>query len=285
MKTINALLCSLFFTLFIIWGCQKETTDPVDEDDGKLPSGNGNLGNGQAGVVGITGVEAWDKLSADEKNRIKAWNTIFMHQSVGGDLEDGANANGFKFEYFDRNEKPDKGLSGNVFSVSNGNPMEKMNEFKELALIHQVILKIAIFKFGYADINDTNLQQVQTAYKQMVDELRAKVTGLRFIHVTPPLIYVATKDDGNAAKMKMADWMKNTFKDKDVIFELQELESDNGRCKLGSVWRICDEYRSTASCPSKEQGVDAPEGQGHICEKEAKRISKALLYAIYQAGK
>jgi len=285
MKTINTLLCSAFFTLFIIWSCQKETTDPKDEEDESPPTGNGNLGNGQAGIVSIAGVEAWDKLSTDEKSKIKAWNTIFMHQSVGGDLEDGANANGFKFEYFDRNEKPNKGLSGNVFSVSNGNPMGKMNEFKELVLIHQAILKIAIFKFGYADINDADLEQVQTAYKQMVDELRAKVSGLRFIHITPPLIYIATKDDGNAAKMKMADWMKTTFKDKDVIFELQELEADNGRCKLGTIWRICDEYRSTASCPSKEQGVDAPEGQGHICEKEAKRISKALLYAIYQAGK
>ncbi|MFD2520446.1 hypothetical protein [Emticicia soli] len=285
MKTLNTLFCSAFFTLLIIWGCQKETTDPKDDEDDSPPTGNGNLGNGQAGIIGIAGIEAWDKLATDEKNKIKAWNTIFMHQSVGGDLEDGANANGFKFEYFDLNEKPDKGLSGNVFSVSNGNPMGKMNEFKELALIHQTILKIAIFKFGYADINDTNLQEVQTAYKLMIDELRAKVSGLRFIHITPPLIYIATKDDGNAAKMKMADWMKTTFKDKDVIFELQELESDNGRCKLGSVWRICDEYRSTASCPSKEQGIDAPEGQGHICEKEAKRISKALLYAIYQAGK
>lgn len=285
MKTIKTLLCSAFFTLLISLGCQKETTDPKNDEDDNPPTGSENLGNGQAGIVGITGVEAWDKLATDEKNKIKAWNTIFMHQSVGGDLEDGANANGFKFEYFDRNEKPNKGLSGNVFSVSNGNPMGKMSEFKELVLIHQSILKIAIFKFGYADINDTNLQEVQMAYKQMVDELRTKVSGLKFIHITPPLIYIATKDDGNAAKMKMADWMKTTFKDKDVIFDLQELESDNGRCKLGSVWRICDEYRSTASCPSKEQGVDAPEGQGHICEKEAKRMSRAFLYAIYQAGK
>lgn len=40
------------------------------------------------------------------------------------------------------------------------------------------------------------------------------------------------------------------------------IESNDGACKLGNVWRICDEYRSTASYASKSQGVDAPEGQG-----------------------
>ncbi len=79
--------------------------------------------------------------------------------------------------------------------------------------------------------------------------------------------------------------MKETFKDKDSIFDLEEIETNNGACKLGSIWRICDEYRSTANCPSKSQGIDAPEGQGHLCEKAATRISKAFLYSIYQAGK
>ena len=53
---------------------------------------------------------------------------------------------------------------------------------------------------------------------------------------------------------------------RDVVFDLQEIESDNGACKLGSVWTICDKYRSTTNCPSKGQGIDAPEGQGHLCE-------------------
>ncbi|RYU97310.1 hypothetical protein [Emticicia agri] len=281
---MKTLIIALLITGLLIVSCKNEGNNPIDDKD-PLPNETQNPGQGQPGIIGLSGIEAWDKLSSDEKNKIKSWNTIFMHQSVGGDLEDGANANGFKFEYFDRNEKPDKGLSGNVFSVSNGNPMGKMAEFKELALVHQSLVKIAIFKFGYADINDANLEQVKLAYKKMVDELRTQIQGLRFVHITPPLIYIVTKDDGNAAKMKMGEWMKNTFKDKDVIFELQEIESDNGTCKLGNVWTICNQYRSTTACPSKEQGVDAPEGQGHICEKEAKRIVKALLYSIYQVGK
>ncbi len=240
---------------------------------------------GSPGIVGSAGVKAWDDLATAERDKIKGRNTIFMHQSVGTDLEDGAAANGFGFEYFDMSEKPDKGLSGNVFSASNGMPMEKIAEFKRNALAHKSILKIAIFKFGYADIRDDDLEAVKIAYKQMVDDLRAQIPGLRFVHITPPLVYIATKDEGNEAKMKMGEWMKATFAEKDVVFDLQAVESNDGACKLGNIWRICDEYRSTASCPSKSQGVDAPEGQGHFCEAAATKISKAFLMSIYNTGK
>lgn len=261
-------------------------TQTTDNPDPNAPSTGGTttVGKGQPGTVGIAGIEAWDKLAPAEKDRIKNWNTIFMHQSVGGDLEDGASNNGFKFEYFDLNEKP-KGLSGNVFAASNGDPTGKIAEFKKNALAHKSLLQIAIFKFGYADINDSNLEQVKVAYKQLIDDLRAQMSDLRFVHIAPPLVYIVSKDDGNAAKMKMAQWMKDTFKDKDVIYDLQEIESDNGACKWGNVWTICDKYRSKANCPSKNQGIDAPEGQGHLCEKEATRMSKAFLMSIYNTSK
>ena len=283
MKTILKPLFALTLAFFITSSCEKS-----DENSANNPDPNPVItpvGNGETGVIGIAGIDAWDKLSTTEKDKIKSWNTIFMHQSVGGDLEDGADNNGFKFEYFDLNEKPNKGLSGNVFSASNGNPIEKIAEFKKNALAHKSIIKIAIFKFGYADINDGNIEQVKTAYKQLIDDLRSQISGLRFVHITPPLVYITSKDDGNAAKMKISEWMKATFKAQDSIFDLQEIESDNGNCKLGNVWTICDKYRSTAKCPSKGQGIDAPEGQGHLCESAANRISKAFLYSIYQVGK
>ena len=277
----------LFLALLTgFFACSKSGTDPDgsgDPDPEPIGEQTGP-GKGEPGIVGMSGIEAWDKLTSAERNRIKGWNAIFMHQSVGGDLEDGAEANGFKFEYFDLASAP-KGPSGNVFSVSNGDPMGKMAEFKENVIAHQASVKIAIFKFGYADISDTNKEDIKTAYKKMIDELRTQVTGIRFVHITPPLIYIVTRDDGNAAKMNVAQWMKDTFKDKDVIYELQQIESNNGACKLGNVLRICDENRSTAGCSSKNQGVDAAEGQGHLCEKAAVRISKAFLMSIYNAGK
>ena len=273
--------------IFILTGCSNHGTepDPNGPDPGPNPStGVATLGKGQSGIVSVSGIDAWDKLASSEKNRIKSWNATFMHQSVGGDLEDGAEANGFKFEYFDLSSAP-KGPSGNVFSVSNGDPMGKMAEFKKNVLAHKAVVNIAIFKFGYADISDANKEEVKTAYKKMIEELRTAVSGIRFVHITPPLVYITTQDDGNAAKMNVAQWMKDTFKDMDVIYELEEIESNNGACKLGNVLRICDENRSTAGCSSKNQGVDAPEGQGHLCEKAAARISKAFLMSIYNAGK
>lgn len=281
---MKKLLFLSLITCFVACSKSDPNPDGTDNTDTEPSPGSSAIGKGQPGIVGLSGIDAWDKLPASEKNRIKGWNALFMHQSVGGDLEDGAEANGFKFEYFDLSSAP-KGPSGNVFGVSNGDPMGKMAEFKKNILAHKAAINIAIFKFGYADINDANKEEVKTAYKKMIDELRTAVTGIRFVHITPPLIYITTKDDGNAAKMNVAQWMKDTFKDQDVIYELEEIESNNGACKLGNVVRICDENRSTAGCSSKNQGVDAPEGQGHLCEKAAARISKAFLMSIYNAGK
>jgi len=244
------------------------------------------IGTGQPGTVGISGIESWNKLSQIEKNKINGWNSLFVHASVGTDLEDGAESNGFKFNFYD-GKTLSNGLNGtdwkSIGDISNSEGAKKIAAFKAEAIKQKSKLQIVIFKFGYADINDDNLEEMKTLYKQMIDELRT--AKFRFVHITPPLVYIVTKDDGNAAKMKMAQWMKDNFRDKDIIFDLQEIESDNGACKLGSVWTICGKYRSTAQCPSKGQGIDAPEGQGHLCEKEATRISKAFLMSIYNAGK
>ena len=270
-------------------------TNPTDCGCPQAPAScndNGNttsaLGKGQAGVVGTAGIADWDKLSASEKNRIKGWKSLFVHASVGGDLEDGSESNGFKFEFYDGSKLND-GMNGadwnsinNGNNISNGEPEKKIAAFKREALEQKGKLQIAIFKFGYADITDANLEATKTLYKAMIDELRA--AGLRFVHITPPLIYIATKDDGNEAKMKMAAWMKSTFT-QDVIFDIQACESRDGACKLGNVWRICEDVRSTSGCPSKGQGVDSAEGQGHLCEKAATNISKAFLMSIYNVGK
>jgi len=42
---------------------------------------------------------------------------------------------------------------------------------------------------------------------------------------------------------------------------------------------ICASIRSREGCASAGQGIDGP-GQGHLCEAEATRAAKALLYAI-----
>jgi DNA gyrase subunit B len=42
--------------------------------------------------VGPAAIAAWDGLSPGERERVKAVPTLFLHQSVGQDLEDGAKA-------------------------------------------------------------------------------------------------------------------------------------------------------------------------------------------------
>jgi hypothetical protein len=279
MRNVTLLLSFIF-----LLNCSKSddantTTAPIVTED-PTPTGS---------VIGIAGISEWDKLAVAEKEKVTVINTLFIHASVGGDLEDGTQNNGFQFNFYDGNTLYD-GLNGADWNsindgnnISNGEPEKKIAAFKREALQQKSKLKVAVFKFGYADITDENLESVKILYKQMIDDLR--IAGLKFVHITPPLVYIKTADDGNAAKMKMATWMKSTFKDKDVIYDLQEIESDKGACNLGGVWTICDKYRSTESCPSKGQGVDAPEGQGHICESQANRMSKAFLLSIYKAVK
>ena len=273
-------------SIFIVISCNK-TSDP-EEEENPNPTQT-ELGKGLAGVVGTTGIAQWDALSTSEKNRIKGWNALFLHQSVGQDLEEGAKSNGFRFEYYGKGDKINKGLMGGIFvdvgSIANGNPYEKIRVFKEQILLSKTSVNIGVFKFGYADINDDNYLQVQTAYKDMVDELKSKVSGIRILHVTPPLVFSVENYEGNNARMKVGAWMKSTFATTDVIFDLQALESNDGTCKNGNVWRICTENRNTATDPSDVNGIDTSDGQGHIGKKAGIKISKSFLMSIYNCGR
>ncbi len=276
-----------WFLLLAIMACNKDTSTETPDDNNN--NNNTEIGAGLPGVVSIPGSEAWDVLPAAEKNRIKNWNALFLHQSVGQDLEEGCKNNGFPFEYYGSGDKVNKGLMGGIFvdvgGIANGDPYEKIRVFKEQILNSKEVVKIGIFKFGYADIDDDNYTQVQSAYKAMVDELKLKISGFRMLHVTPPLVYSVEPYDGNAARMKVGQWMKSTFSVSDVIFDLQALESNNGSCQQGGVWRICPENRNSNSDPSDVNGIDSSDGQGHIGKKAGLRISKALLMSIYNCGK
>jgi len=91
--------------------------------------------------------------------------------------------------------------------------------------------------------------------------------------------------NGNSIRMKVGAWMKATYASTEVIFDLQALESNDGACKVGNVWRICQENRNTASDPSDVNVIDTSDGQGHIRKKAGIKISKSLLMSIYNCGK
>ncbi len=290
------------------------TVTTVDPSPGSGPGGPGPGGSGPSGtgttpgpnptatvpttpagpnVIGAAGIAAWDALA--DKDAVKAFPSLYLHQSVGQDLEDGAESIGFPFEYYGPAQAANSvaaGLNGGIFTdvgpVDNGKPISKMNIVRREFQKQKGKLKVMAFSFGYADVLDevedngknVQLSEVLVEYKKLVDEVKA--AGVKFVHVTPPLVFDTST---NAPKMKMRTYMLDTFKD-DRIFDLTDIESlDAGqRCEKGGVWHICQANRSTTACPSKGQGVDG-DGQGHLCSKKAAEFSKALLYAIHTAGK
>lgn len=235
-------------------------------------------------VIGEAGIAAWDALGAAEKAKLRSTPLVYLHQSVGQDLEDGAEALGMKLEYYGKDAahpaSPSGGLFNDVGPIDNGKPLEKLALVEAIAKRHQGKLKVLAFSFGYADVRDADLARVEAEYARVAAAV--KKTGAVMVHVTPPLVYDVAE---NPPKMKMRAWMLSTFAG-DPIFDLQDLESREGgaRCEQGGVWRICPSVRSTAGCPSKGQGVDN-DGQGHLCEKKAAVLAKAMLYAFALAAR
>ncbi len=236
-------------------------------------------------ILGPGAIAAWDALDEASRERVKTVPTLFLHQSVGQDLEDGAKALGFPFEYYGPNQATiAAGLNGGIFvdvaSISNGDPAQKLAAWREHTLRHPS-LRVAVMKFGYADVLPESLEVAKRGYLEAVEAMHAR--GLAVVHVTPPLVYDAAE---NPAKQAMRTWMLEQFPG-DVIFDLTDIESTDprtgSRCEEGGVWRICPSIRSREGCASEGQGIDGP-GQGHLCAAEATRIAKALLLAIHAAS-
>ena len=239
---------------------------------------------GGGAVVGLSGLAAWGALSPAERDRVKRAPILYLHQSVGQDLEDGCEANGFKFEYFGPDTRtlasgPNGGIFTDVGNVPNGEPFKKFDVVRRSLKVTGGAAKIVSFSFGYADVRDEDLAKVQAEYARLVRDVKAQ--GARFVHITPPLVYSVAE---NPPKQRLRAYMLATFKD-DVIFDLQDVESLDGgkRCEEGGVWRICQANRSTPGCASKGQGIDG-DGAGHLCERKARELAKGLLYAFYLAG-
>jgi hypothetical protein len=253
----------------------------TDGTDGGAPGASPS----QPGLIGPEGMAAWDGLDGASKESLRAVPILYLHQSVGQDLEDGCDANSFKFEYFGPGQTTIvAGLNGGIFTdvgnVPNGEPMQKMQVVRDVFAAVKDQVRVFSFSFGYADVRDEDLAAVQTEYQKLVGEVKA--AGVRFLHVTPPIVFSAAE---NPPKMAMRTWMIDTFTD-DVVFDLQDIESLDGgaRCEEGGVWHICQANRSTESCPSKGQGIDG-DGAGHLCETKAAEFSKALLFAYYRASR
>lgn len=273
-------LCLLSFSLL---ACSASA--PTSEVKPKATASSSTSVTKSNQLIGVDGIKSWDALAETEKSKIRSFNTFYLHQSVGADLEDAANVIGYKFEYIESGSNQlSAGLNGGLFKASNGDTAAKINEFREMALLNSNTAQLAVMSFGYADIVEDKLTIAKTDYLAAANAIKAN--GMKILHITPPLVFNLPSD--NHPKMQLRQWMLETFKN-DVIFDLQSLESlepkTGLRCEREGSWEICDSVRSTAACPSLNQGVDAPSGQGHLCHSQTQTLVKAFLYSIYQAGK
>ena len=259
---------------------------PPPTDGAPPPPTDG--GPARANVVGNPGIAAWKALSAAEKAKVGAARTLFLHMSVGQDLENGVEANGLNFRTYTSGSTAAAGLNGGIFrsgfGVDNGNPTQKVQVWQTESSKAANNLTVAIMKYGYADVTASLLATAKTAYAGAVTALKAK--GIKVVHVTAPLVFDATE---NPPKLQFRDWMFATFPS-DPIFDLVDVESTNptsgARCEVGGVWQICQGVRSTASCLSDQSGPGGDDpSQGHLCPTQATRIAPAFLYAIYLAVK
>lgn len=258
---------------------QKPGVVPATRPEGAHPPPIGGK------LVGAQSIAQWNALPAVDRDRVREKPILYLHQSVGQDLEDGCEANGFKFEYVGNDTStlkpgPNGGIFTDVGNVPNGEPFKKMDVVRRLLKQTKGAAKIVTFSFGYADVRDQDLAKVQAEYQKLVSEVKA--SGATFVHITPPLVYAVAE---NPPKQKFRAFQLATYKD-DIVFDLQDLESMDGgkRCEENGVWRICQANRSTPGCASKGQGIDG-EGAGHICERKAKEIAKGLLYAFSLAAR
>ncbi|MFO0642417.1 MAG: hypothetical protein U0183_24525 [Polyangiaceae bacterium] len=261
-------------------------TTPPPADGGPAPDGAAPPTDGgvSGNVVGLGGIAAWNALSAAEKAKVTTTPSLFLHQSVGQDLEDGVETLGLSYRTY--RAPVGAGLNGQIFrsfGVDNGNPTQKTARWQsESTRTENAQLAVTLMKYGYADVTPALLATAKTAYMSAVTAIKA--AGKKVVHVTPPLVFDTAE---NPAKIQFREWMLQTFPG-DVIYDLQDVESTHpttgARCEVGGVWRICQEIRSTRACLSPQSGPQGDDdSQGHICPVQGTRIAPSFLYALYLA--
>ena len=243
----------------------------------------------------------FDSISADDWQRLASKRIYFGHQSVGGNIMEGA-------ERLVRNN-PDIGLtfritaSGNdlnepIFAHSaigeNRDPQSKIDDFNRKirgGIGEQA--DIAMMKFCYIDISgDTDVNGMFEEYARVMEELKRDFPNVTFIHSTVPLEVAATpwKDTvkgiiGKPRYLREANVKRNEYNKllmkryggNSPIFDLAAYESFTGEGKRaafkegdGLVFTLNPEYSSDGS---------------HLNEYGSEALAKELLYFLQSVDK
>src|SRR3954471_22865057 len=182
----------------------------------------------------------------DDLQRVAHERIYFGHQSVGANVLDGVKelsaAEGVPLKITELPQAA--GLQGpgigHLFVPENGDPLRKLASFKR-ALGTGSQADVALVKFCYVDINaDTDMRALFDAYRETVDELRAKNPRTTFVHVTLPLTTVQTGPKAwvkwllgrapygtieNVKRDQYNTLLRRTYAGREPIFDLARLES------------------------------------------------------------
>lgn len=234
------------------------------------PTGGAKGGGGVAtGVIGPDAASLFDALPQAERDKIKAAKVFFGHQSVGGNILEGAAALGYTFTEVSGAGDYDKPRLGHALVGSNREPLSKIQHFD--AMLGKIgAPDVAAMKLCWIDFGPrTDVRKVQSAYVETINGIVGSHPKTHLFHVTPPL----TTDDPslNKARVAYGDWLKNTYKGTAIVLDLGGLEStkpDGSACTEGDARRLCDEYASD---------------EGHLNAAGEARVAKAFLYAVYKS--
>lgn len=228
---------------------------------------------------------AWEKLSQKK--------IYFGHQSVGYNIIDGIKDLMKEYPQIKLNiietSEPDD-FKGAIFAHSkvgkNQDPASKINEFidfMEKGIGNKA--DIAFFKFCYVDITEgSDLITIYEAYNRSLSFLASKFPETTFITFTIPLKTIQSGPKAwikkllgkplggipdNIKRNKFNEMIRNSYKNKSIIFDLARIESNDADGKRSSFTKDGKVYHYLAN--------NYTDDGGHLNNKGRKIIAEQLL--------
>jgi hypothetical protein len=189
-----------------------------------------------------------DQSLYDDLKLLQGKRIFFGHQSIGNNIIQGIK--GLVSEYPDLHinfirVKGETQIPGSYFADAligqNGKPQTKCDTFESIidSTLHGR-MDIALMKFCYVDIKDgTDITAVLKQYDASMTELSRKYPGVRFVHVTVPLVEQTPKwkmfikrllgrvdhpELDNRVRCTLNTMIKERYQN-ESIFDLAEVES------------------------------------------------------------
>ena len=182
-------------------------------------------------VIEMNNIIPISESTKQHLRKIKNYNIIFAHHSVGKNILDGlhdiATEANIKINFVSIQYKmsKDKQYFADFYPGKNEQPKTKVDDF--VSKIEEISSEykpdIAFMKFCYIDIlQDTNVEAVFAHYQKNILMLKKKKPDITFIHFTAPLRSGA--DINNVKRGRFNELLTKTFESARV-FDLAKIES------------------------------------------------------------